>query len=165
MTGGSGVTAINLRSPVCRTEVTVISSPRIVTKLEGGPRVRGANAVPGAQWVRRRAAAVHWRGGDVGWPNGSAAGGFLGTRSPGLGLLLSLGSAPGGVRSPSVPSSLGSWRCWEDPPRDRQTRQRFQKCRTDALLPEGEYLKDVLKPPNLCPPGASRESKVFGDSL
>ena len=35
----------------------------------------------------------------------------------------------------------------------------------DTFLLEGEFLKDSLKPPDLCPLGAYKESKVLSDSL
>lgn len=41
----------------------------------------------------------------------------------------------------------------------------FQEYQAGAFLLEGKVLKDLLKPPNVCPLGAHRESKIFSASL
>lgn len=114
--------------------------------------------MPHTQWALRRTAGISCWGRC--WPNGAAAGSFLGTQSPGLSLLL-FPFWRSQAQASSQAIQGGSLGRREQLPEKRRS---FQKHQTDAFLLEGEFLKDLLKPPNLCPLGAYRASKIFSDS-
>lgn len=99
---------------------------------------------------------------SISWPNGSPARNFLETQTPGLHLRTHSLSRRSQAREHPARRS------WEDlPPEDHATAKgKMEVSETpDTFLLEGEFLKDSLKPPDLCPLGAYKESKVLSDSL